>query len=104
MTTIEIYKFLINREYINCFNIIYKQWSKYDGSTSSPRTLIIPRLLRFEKLALSKFQLYIETQKMTHCFVCRNFKKTILIRSAEDKAFFLYFTHAKDTHCFAEVE
>ena len=47
--------------------------------------MIIPRLPRFEKMALSKLQLYIEAQTMTQCFVCRNFKKTNLIRYTEGK-------------------
>ena len=59
--TIEIYKFLINHEYINLFIIMYIQWSKDDGSTSSSRTLIIPLLPHFEKLVLSKLQLYIKS-------------------------------------------
>ena len=50
--TIEIDKFLINREYIDFFIKMYMQWSKYDGSTSSFRKLIIQRLPRFDKTAL----------------------------------------------------
>ena len=58
-----------------------------------PQKFIIPCLPCFEKLDLSKFQLYVETQKMTQCFVCRNFKNTILIRSAEGKEkFFVFYT------------
>ena len=69
------------------------QWSKDDGSTSSFKTLIIPRLPRFEKLALSQLKLYIETQTMTQFFVCRHFQKTILIRSDEGKErVFLFYT------------
>ena len=45
--TIEIYNFLIDCEYINFLVKIYMKWSKYDGSTSSYRTFIIPRLPRF---------------------------------------------------------
>ena len=67
--TIEIDKFLINREYINFFIIMYMQWNKDNGYTSYPQTLIIPRLPRFEKLTLSQFQLYIEAKKTTQCFV-----------------------------------
>ena len=63
--TIEIDKFLINCEYIDFFIKIYMQWSKYDSSTSSFLTLIIPRLPRFDKLNLSQFKLYIEAQTMT---------------------------------------
>ena len=61
------------------------QWSKDNSSTSSLRILIIKRLTSFEKLALSQFKVYIETETMTHCFVCCNFQKNILIRSAEGK-------------------
>ena len=70
--TIENDLFCIDREYINFFIIMYMQWSKDDGSTSLSRKLIIPRLPRFETLALSQFQLYIEAQTMTQCFVCPN--------------------------------
>ena len=66
---IEIDKFLINREYINFFIIMYMQWIKDDGFTSSSQTLIIPCLPRFEKLAFPLFQLYIEYQTMTLFFV-----------------------------------
>ena len=86
--TIEIDKFLINHEYVDFFMKMYMQWSKDYGSTSSFRTLIIPRLPRFEILDFSQFKLYIETQKMTQCFVCCNFQKTILIRSTEGKETF----------------
>ena len=77
--TIEIYKYLIDHEYINFFMKIYMQWRKYDGCTLSYRTLIIPRLHRFEKLALSQLQLYIEAQTVTQCFVWLNYKKNILV-------------------------
>ena len=80
--TIWIDNFLINREYIDFFMQMYMQWSKDDGSTSSFQKSIIPHLPRFEKLAL---YLYIEIETMTQCFVCCNFQKTILIRSAEGK-------------------
>ena len=58
---------------------------KRNGYTSSFQKLIIPRLPRFEKLALSQCKVYIETETMTHCFVCCNYQNTILIRSAEGK-------------------
>ena len=58
---------------------------------------------RFEKLALSQFQLYIEAQTMTNCFMCLNLKDTILIRATEGKEFFLYFTRVKDPYWFAEA-
>ena len=77
--SIEIDKLLINREYIDFIMQIYMQWIKDDGSTSSFRRLIIPRLPCFEKLYFSLFKVYIETEIMTHCFVCCNFQNTILI-------------------------
>ena len=77
--SIEVDKFVINCEYIDFFMQIYMQWSKYDGSTSSFLTLIIPRLPRFDKLAFSIFKVYIETETMNHFFVCCNFQKTVLI-------------------------
>ena len=83
--TIEIDKFLINREYIDFFTQMYLQWIKDDGSTSSFQKFIIPCLTCFEKLAFSKFKLYIETETMTQCFVCYNYQNTTLIRSAEGK-------------------
>ena len=69
---IEIYKFLIDREYINFFGPMYMQWRKDGGSTSSSGTFSIPHLPRFEKLYLSQFQLYIEAQTINRRFVCRN--------------------------------
>ena len=83
--SIENDNFLIDCEYIDFFMQIYMQWIKDNGSTSSFKTLIIPRLTCFEKLALSKFKVYIETETMTHCFVCCTFQKTIIIRYAEGK-------------------
>ena len=85
MITVEIDKFLIDYEYINLFVQMYIQWSKYDGSTSSSRTFIIPCLPRFEKLHLSQFQLYIIAQTMTLCFLFRDCKKTTHIRASEGK-------------------
>ena len=71
---------------------MYIQWIKECGSTSYSQTFIIPCLPRFDKLDFSLFQLYIETKKMTLCFVCCNCKNTILIRAAEGKenCFVLY--------------
>ena len=83
---------------------MYMQWSKDDGYTSFFQKLIIPRLPHFEKLDLSQFKLYIETQTMTQCFLFCNFQNTILIRSAEGKDVVLYFTHVKDPYWFAEFE
>ena len=77
--SIETDNLLINREYIDFFMQIYMKWIKDNGSTSSFQTLIITRLPRLEKLALSQFKVYIETEKMTQYFVCCNFQKTILI-------------------------
>ena len=54
--TIEIDKFLIDREYIDLFMQIYFQWSKGNSSTSYFQKLIIPRLHRFEKMAFSQIQ------------------------------------------------
>ena len=51
--SIEIDKFLINREDIDFFMKMYMQWSKNDGSTLSFRKLIITHLPHLEKLALS---------------------------------------------------
>ena len=84
--SIEIDKLLINRDYIDFFMQMYMQWRKDDGCTSSFLELIIPLLPRFEKLALSQFKLYIETETTTQWFLCCNFQKTIVIRSAEGKA------------------
>ena len=67
--TIEIDKLLIDSEYINFLMHMYMQCRKDYGSTSSFRSLIIPRLPRFEKVALSQFQLYIKTQTMNWFFV-----------------------------------
>ena len=85
---IDIDKLLIDRGYIDFFMQMYIQWSKDGSSTSSFRKLIIPHLSRFEKLDFSLFKLYIETQKMTQCFVSCNFQKTILVWSAEGREFF----------------
>ena len=61
--TIEIDELLIDCEYINLFMQMYMQWSRDDGSTSSFRKLIIPHLPCFDKLSLSEFRLYIETEQ-----------------------------------------
>ena len=83
--TIEIDKFLIDREYIKFFVKMYMQWRKDDGYTSSSQRLIITRPPCFEKLALSQLYLYIESQTTTQCFMWCNTQKTILIRSAKGK-------------------
>ena len=54
--SIEIDKLLINCEYVDFFVQMYMQWIEDDGSNSSFQKLIITRLPRFEKLALSKFK------------------------------------------------
>ena len=77
---------------------MYMQWIKDDGYTPSSPKLIIPRLPCFEKLALSQFQLYIETKTTTQCFVCRNNQKTILILSAESKKRFFCILHMLRIH------
>ena len=66
-------------------------WSKDNSYTSLYQTFIIPRLPRFEKMALSQFQLYIETEKMAQYFVCLNYQNTILVRAVEgrEKGFFI---------------
>ena len=64
---------------------MYMQWSKDDGYNLSSQTLIITCLPRFEKLALSQFQLHIEAQTTNQSFVCRNRQKTIVIRAAAGK-------------------
>ena len=99
MMNIEIYKLLINSEYIDFFIIMNMRWRKDDGSTSSSRKLIIPPLPHFEKPALSQFKLYIETQTMTQCFMCLIFKRPLsfdMLKS--NKNFFYYFTHVKDKY------
>ena len=96
--TIEIDKLLINCEYINFFMIMYMQWSKDDSSNSSSQTLIIACMHRFGKLALSKSQLYIDTQTIIQCFVCHNCKNTILIWSAEGKEKVFYILQMLRIH------
>ena len=59
---------------------------------------------RFEKLALSQFKLYIETETMTQCFVCCNFQNTVIVRYAEGKEKVFYFTHVKDPYWLAKVD
>ena len=102
--TIDIDKFLIYREYINFFLQMYMKLSKDDGSTLSSRTLIISRLPRFEKLALSKSQLYIENKTMNSVLCAIITKRLLLFDMLKSKERFLYFTHVKDPYFFAEVE
>ena len=90
---IEIDKLLINSECIDFFMQIYMKWSKDNGSTSSFRTLIIPRLPRFEELDLLQLKVYIETETVTHCFVCCNSQKTIFIRYSEGKERLFFILH-----------
>ena len=77
----DINKLLFNREYIDFFIQIYIQWSS-DNS--------IECLPQFEKRALSQFKVYIESEKMTQCFVCDNCNMSIFIQSSNVKeGFFL---------------
>ena len=77
---------------------MYMQWSKDDGSTSSFQKLIIPRLPLFEELDLSQYKLYTETEKITQCFMCCNFQKAVIIRSAEGKESFVCILHMLRIH------
>ena len=77
---------------------MYIQWRKYAGSTSSSQTLIMMSLPRFEKLALSQFQLYIESQTMTQYFVCRTCKKNISIQAAAIKGKVFCIVHMLRIH------
>ena len=61
------------------------QWSSDNSYTSSDQILIIECLPHFEKLALSQFKLYIEVEKMAHCYVCNNCQMSIFIQSANVK-------------------
>ena len=58
----------------------------------------------FDKIYLSQFRLYIETETLTQCFACCNFLKTIIIQSAKGKEAFLYSSHVKDPYWFAKDE
>ena len=42
----------------------------------------------FEKLNFSQFKVYIEVEKMTHCYVCDNCKMSIFIQSSNVKEVF----------------
>ena len=77
---------------------VYMQWSKGDGSNPSSRTLIVPRLHLFQKLALSQFQLYIEAQTTTQFFVCRNCQKAIRIWAGEGKYIYFCILHMLRNH------
>ena len=57
------------------------QWVSDNNYTSSDQKLIIECLPHFEKLALSQFKVYIEVEKITHCFVCDNCQMSIFIQS-----------------------
>ena len=59
---------------------------------------IIPHLPSFEKLDLSQFRLYIETETMTQCFVCCNFQKNILVRSTGGKENVICILHMLRIH------
>ena len=91
--TIEIDKFLINREYIDFFIQMYTKWRKYEGSTSSFQKLIIPHLPHFGKLDLSKFKLYIETETMNQFFVSVIAKTILSFGMLKVKErFFVFYT------------
>ena len=51
----------------------------------SDQKLIIERLPHFEKLPLSPFKVYIEVEKMNHCYVCDNCQMSIFIQSSNVK-------------------
>ena len=72
----DINKLLLNPEYIDSFIQIYIKWSS-DNS--------IECLPNFEKIALSQFKVYIESEKMTQCFVCDNCNMSIFIQSSNVK-------------------
>ena len=93
--TNDVNKLLVNREYIDFFMQIYIQWSS-DNS--------IECLPHFEKLALSQFNVYIEVEKMTHCYVCDRCKMSIFIQYSNVKEEVLYIIDVKDTYWFTEVE
>ena len=76
----DINKLLFNREYIDFFIQIYIQWIS-DNS--------IECLPHFEKMALSRFKVYIEVEKMNQCYVCDNCNMIIFIKSSNDKEGFL---------------
>ena len=61
------------------------QWRIDNSYTSFNQKLIIECLPHFEKLALSQFKVYIEFEKITHCYVCDHCQKSIFIRSAKFK-------------------
>ena len=74
------------------------QWSKDDGSNSSYQKLSIVRLTCFEKVALSQFQLYIEAETMTQCFLCCNWKKTIVTQYDSGKENVFCILHMLGIH------
>ena len=69
--TNDINKVFVNREYTDLFMQIYMQWSSDNSIECMPH---------FEKMALSQFKVYIEVEKMTHCYVCDNYKMIIFIQ------------------------
>ena len=80
--TNDINKLLVNCEYIDFFMQIYIQWSSNNSIECLPH---------FEKMALSQFKVYIEVLKMTHFYVCDNFKMSIFIPSSNVKEGFFVF-------------
>ena len=91
--SIEIDKLFTNCKYIEFFIEMYIQWNKDDGYTSSFRTLIIPHLPCFEKLSLSKFRVYIETDTMTHFLFAVILKRLFSFDMPKlKKGFFVFYT------------
>ena len=90
--TIEIDRFLINRKYIDFFMQMYMQWSKDNGSTSSFRKLIIPRLPSFEKLVFqnSIYILKLKQQPSVLCVVIA--KRLFSFNLLKVKISFVFYT------------
>ena len=66
----DINKLLVNREYIEFFIQIYKQWSSDNSNKCLPH---------FEEMTLSQFKVYIEPGKTTQYIVCNNCNMSIFI-------------------------
>ena len=90
--TIEIDNLLVYRVYIKFFMQMYIQWSKYNGSTSSSKILIIPRLPHFEKQALLQSS-YILNIKQRLSVLCVVIAKTLFsFELLKAKNFFVFYT------------
>ena len=84
---------------------IYMQWSSDNSYTSSNQKLIIECLPHFEKLALSRFKVYIEVETMTHCYVCDNCQMSFFIQCTNVKEGYLFILLMLRIHTdFAKVE